>query len=138
MAHPFDSASESPNGQHTASFFYGGDIRFGPSYFSLAIDGRSFGQRIFGDVCLWSPSSTLFAAQEWLTTDYSEGPITALVIVDLGLGREVSVERVVKGFIVPVAFEGPTIVYRKDYAGQAGSQRFKADTAKSTDWKRLA
>lgn len=67
MAHPFDSTSPSPDSQHNASFFYGGDIRYGPSYFSLLLDGRSFGQRIFGDVYLWSPSSTLFAVQEWLT-----------------------------------------------------------------------
>src|SRR5690349_12240677 len=138
MAHPFDSIAHSPDRQHSASFLYGGDIRFGPSYFSLSIDGRSFGQRIFGDAYLWSPSSALFAVQEWLTIDYSEGPITALVIVDLELGRETTLERVVKAFIVPVAFEGPTIVYRKDYAGQAGSERFQADTSKSAEWKKLA
>src|SRR4029078_8381374 len=106
--------SHSPDTQHSASFFYAGDIRFGPSYFSLSVDGRSFGERIFGDVSLWSASSTLFAVQEWLTLDYSEGTITALVIIDLRLGREILVERVVKAFIVPIAFEGPTIVYRKD------------------------
>lgn len=137
MAHSFDSTSHSPDRQHTASFFYAGDIRFGPSYFSLSVDDHSFDQRIFGDVYLWSPSSALFAVQEWLTIDYSEGPITALVIVDLNLGREVSVERVVKAFIVPIAFEGPTIVYRKDYAGQEGTERFVVDTTKSTDWKAL-
>jgi hypothetical protein len=137
MAHPFDSTTHSPDRQHSASFFYAGDIRFGPSYFSLSVDRRSFGERIFGDVCLWSASSALFAVQEWLTIDYSEGPITALVIIDLRLGREVMVDRVVKAFIVPIAFEGPTIVYRKDYAGKEGIERFEADTTKSTDWSEL-
>jgi hypothetical protein len=76
--------------------------------------------------------------QEWLTLDYSEGPITALVLIDLQMGREISVERVVKAFIVPTAFEGPIIVYRKDYAGNEGTERFAVDTTKITDWKELA
>ena len=137
MAHPFDSTSSAPDAQHIASFFYGGDIRFGPPYFSLSVDAHSFGQRIFGDVYCWSPSSTLLAVQEWLTLDYSEGPITSLVIIDLSLGQEVSVDRVVKGFIVPIAFEWPTVVYRKDYAGNAGTERFEADTTKVWEWKEL-
>jgi hypothetical protein len=127
-----------PDAQHTAYFRYSGDIRFGPSYFSLSIDGYSFGQRIFGDAHLWSSSSTLLAVQEWLTLDYSEGPITALVIVDLSQRREVSVARAVKAFLVPTAFEGTRIVYRKDPGGEAGAERFEVDTTKLEGWNELA
>jgi hypothetical protein len=137
MDHPFDITSPSPDTQHTAHFAYSGEVRFGPPYFSLSVDAHSFDQRIFGDVHLWSPSSTLLAVQEWLTLDYSEGPITALVLIDLHLGREASVERVVKAFIVPRAFEGPIIVYRKDYAGEEGTERFEVDSTKITEWKVL-
>src|ERR1700712_1205656 len=76
MPHPFDITSPSPDMQHTAHFSYSGDIRCVPAYFALAVDGYSFGQRIFGDAQLWSPESTLLAVQEWLTLDYSAGPIT--------------------------------------------------------------
>src|ERR1043165_9331013 len=114
MPHPFDTSSPSPDSLHTAHFAYSGEIRFGPPYFSLSVDDHIFPERIFGDVHRWSPSSTLLAVQEWLTLDYSEGPITALVIFDLQLGREALVERVVKAFIVPIAFEDARIVYRKD------------------------
>ena len=138
MPHPFDIVSPSPDTQHTAHFAYGGEVRFGPPYFSLSVDAHSFGQRIFGDVHLWSPSSTLLAVQEWLTLDYSEGPITALVLIDLHLGREASVERVVKAFIVPIAFEGPISVYRKDFAGEEGTERFELDSTKIKEWKELA
>ena len=138
MAHPFDITAPSPDTRHTAHFAYRGDIRFGPPYFSLSVDAFSFGQRIFGDVHLWSLSSTLLAVQEWLTLDYSEGPIIALVILDLRLGREISVARAVKAFIVPTAFEGPIVTYRKDYAGQAGAERFEVDTTKIEEWKELA
>jgi hypothetical protein len=137
MAHPFDIRSPSPDARHTALFAYAGEVRFGPPYFSLAVDGCSFGQRIFGDAQLWSPSSDLLAVQEWLTLDYSEGPITALVIVDLRLRREVSAERAVKQFIVPIAFKGQICVYRKDQGGQEGVERFEADTTKIVSWKAL-
>jgi hypothetical protein len=138
MAHPFDITSPSPDTRHTAQLAYSGDIRFGPPYFSLSVDDYSFGQRIFGDAHLWSSSSDLLAVQEWLTLDYSEGPITELVILDLQLRREAVLARVVKGFIVPTAFVGPNVVYRKDYAGQAGAELFEVVTTKIVDWKELA
>ena len=59
----FNISAPSPDGLHTAHLAVGGEIRFGPLYFSLSVDGRSFGERIFGDAHLWSPASTLFAAQ---------------------------------------------------------------------------
>jgi hypothetical protein len=138
MHESFNIASPSPNTQHTAHFLFSGEIRFGPPYFSLSVDDYSFGQRIFGDAHLWSPSSNLLAVQEWLTIDYSEGPITALLLIDLDLGREASVARATKGFIVPEAFEGPMIVYRKEYGGQTVVQHFDLDTTKIEGWKELA
>ena|SRR5258708_4359809 len=71
MRDAWNIAAPSPDTQHTAHFIYGGEIRFGPPYFSLLVDNYSFGQRIFGDAHLWSPLSNLLAVQEWLTIDYS-------------------------------------------------------------------
>jgi hypothetical protein len=137
MPHPFDSTSPSPDSQHTAHFAYSGEIRFGPPYFSLAVDDHIFLERIFSDVHLWSPSSTLLAVQEWLTLDYSEGPMTALALIDLSRNCEASVARVRKALSVPVAFEGSLVVYRTDYGGQEGTERFEIDVTKITEWKGL-
>jgi len=134
MNHAFDITSPSPDRQHIAHFAYSGEVRFGPPYFSLSVDSYSFGQRVFSDIHVWSSSSPLLAVQEWLTLDYSEGPITALVILDLQLRREAELARLVKGFIVPTAFEGSSIVYRKDYAGNEGTERFEIDTTKIEGW----
>lgn len=128
----------SPDAQHIAHFVASGEIRFGPLYFSLSVDDYSFGERIFGDAHLWSPSSKLLAVQEWLTLDYSAGPITILLLIDLDLRREATLARVTKGFVVPEAFDGPDIVYRKDYAGQAGVPRFNLDITKIKAWSALA
>ena len=137
MPHPFDTSSPSPDSLHMAHFAYSGEIRFGPPYFSLSVDDYIFPERIFSDVHRWSPSSTLLAVQEWLTLDYSEGPITALVLLDLSRKCEASVARVRKAFIVPVAFEGSLVVYRTDYGGQERSERFEIDVTTITEWKGL-
>src|SRR5689334_23412057 len=134
MYDAFNIDSPAPDGQHRALLAFSGEVRFGPSYYVLSIDGHSFGERIFGGTHLWSPSSTLLAVQEWLTLDYSEGPITALVVIDLSRGREASIARVTKAFIVPTAFEDLSIVYRTDYGGQAGTGRSKVDTTKIGGW----
>ena len=137
MPDALNFASPSPDAQHTALFVCAGEIRFGPLYFSLSVDGYAFGQRIFGDAHLWAPSSNLLAVQEWLTIDYSEGPITALVIIDLNLGREATVARATKGFIVPEAFAGSTIVYREKYAAREVVQHFDLNATEINLWQAL-
>ena len=138
MHESFNIASSSPNLQHTAQFVLGGEIRFGPYYYSLLVDNSSFGQRIFGTAHLWSPSSNLLAVQEWLTIDYSEGPITALLLIDVQRQREASVARATKRFIVPEAFDGSVVVYRAENAGLGVAERFEVDTAKITEWNLIA
>jgi hypothetical protein len=133
----FNISAPSPDGQHNARLDVGGEIRFGPLYFSLAIDAYSFGQRSFGDAHLWSPDSALFAAQEWLTLDYSAGPITALLIIDLERGRAAAVARAVKGFIVPESFAGPVLSYRIEYAGLGRVEHASVDTTAIDAWVEL-
>ena len=137
MHESFNIASPSPNTRHTAQLLFSGEIRFGPPYYSLSVDSYSFGQRIFGSAHLWSVSSNFLAVQEWLTLDYSEGPITALVLIDLHLRREASVAQATKGFIVPESFDDPIVVYRKEYAGQGIVQHFDLDITKIAEWRAL-
>ena len=48
MTDYFDKEILSPDTEHHARMTCVGDILFGPPYFSLTVDGRSFGERIFG------------------------------------------------------------------------------------------
>ena len=130
-------ASPSPDASHTAHLRLSGEIRFGPAYYSLSVDGYSFEQRIFGHEHVWSQSSHLLAVQEWLTTDYGEGPITALVLIDVRLRRETTVARATKGFVVPERFAESVLVYHTDYAGQSAGH-FDVDASKITEWKPFA
>nr|WED68851.1 hypothetical protein PJ912_00385 [Pectobacterium colocasium] len=60
-----------------------GEIRFGPPYFSLSIDGKTLDDRVFGKDMLWSPDSRYLAVQEWLSTAERDGPQTALLCIDM-------------------------------------------------------
>jgi len=133
----FDITSPSPDGQHTAHFAFSGEIRFGPPYYALSVDGISLDPRIFGSAHLWSPSSNLLAVQEWLTLDYSEGPITALVLIDVHRQQEITIARATKRFMVPDAFEGSIIVYREEHAGRVVVKRFNLDTTDRQAWQTL-
>lgn len=138
MSSPFDIVSPSPDMRHRARLAFSGEVRFGPPYYVLSVDDDTFAQRIFGGAHLWSPQSDLLAVQEWLTLDYSEGPITALVLIDVRLRREVSVARATKRFIVPEAFEGALIVYREEHGGSGGIAHIRLDTTTITGWRTFA
>lgn len=138
MPQPMTLASPSPDAQYTAQFATAGEIRFGPFYYSLSVDRYTFASRIFGDAHLWAPSSRLLAVQEWLTLDYSEGPHTALVIVDLARGREATVAQARKAFIVPESFDGSRLVYRVESASGAVVEHVDVDALEPAAWQPLA
>ena len=128
--------SPSPDMRHRAHFAVSGEVRFGPLYYVLSVEDYRFGQRIFGDAHLWSPASDLLAVQEWLTLDYSAGPITALLLIDVVQRRETILAQATKRFLVPERFEGSALVYREEHAGQAVVKRF--DLADVNEWKPFA
>lgn len=126
----------SPDGKNKLSFILDGEIRYGPSYYKLEINGKTIKNRIFGFVNLWHPESKYVALQEWLTTDYQEGPITSLTIVDLREMRIANISTLHKGFISPINFEDENIIYEKSYsAGQKGE--FEIDLKTVLNWRKL-
>lgn len=138
MYDAFNIDSPSPDQRHKALLAFSGEVRFGPSYYRLSVDGSPLGERIFGDAHLWSPGSDLLAVQEWLTLDYSKGPITALVLIDVEHRREARIDQATKRFLVPERFEDRVLVYRETGAGQEIVKHFGLDTLKSMKWKALS
>jgi hypothetical protein len=131
----FDKEILSPDGVHHARLTCVGDILFGPPYYSLVVDGLSFGERIFGEKLVWSPDSTMLAVQEWLTIDFSQGPQTALLLVDLAGSREARVARIEKGFVLPREFALPTLHYAIDH-DDGGARRNRAlDLGSIDSWE---
>lgn len=110
----------SPNKLHKIALVYLSEIRFGPAYYSLQIDGQVIANRIFGDCFCWSSDSKYLAVQEWLTTDYGMGPITRVFILEIENKRFVGLKNLDKGFVQDFVFEGSTFVYKRDVKGIVG------------------
>lgn len=73
--------AESPDGRWRAELVLAGEIRFGPCYYALQLNGRTLADRIFGEPLVWSEDSRLLAVQEWLTIDYGIGPRTRTLLI---------------------------------------------------------
>jgi hypothetical protein len=115
-----------------------GDILFGPPYYSLTVDGHSFGERIFGEKLVWSPDSALLAVQEWMTIDFSHGPITDLLVIDLPLGHQARTARTEKGFVLPREFAGRTLHYSIDRDDGGARRNYSLDLDTVESWEPVA
>ena len=83
------------------------------SHASLALQGLSFGARIFGWQGAWSPCSRYFAITEWLRVDTVHSPDMQLLVIDVRESRECVVEHVTCGFIEPMYIHDDAIKYNK-------------------------
>ena len=129
--------SHSPDQTHRATLKYEGEIRFGPPYYSLALDGTRVGNEVFGQSSLWSQDSRFFVVQQWLSTKESDGPQTALVCFDLSERRRCQVSTAKHGFIVPQRFEDETLIYTKEHFGTQGQRinEYEIDFRNLPRWK---
>jgi hypothetical protein len=119
------------------------EIQAAPGYYSLSIDGlpHSFIDRLFGEVCLWSPESRFLAVQEWKETDETGIPrFRQLLIIDV-VGRSQCVIANVegaKGNILPESFIGESLMYTVIYDGQFGmTKSFESKFRYLKDWQAI-
>jgi hypothetical protein len=115
----------SPNKKHKAILTRKSEAQTDPNYYSLSIDGfpSSLVDRVFGEVCLWSPESRFLVVQEWKETDESGTPhYCELLIIDVLARRECVIANVegTKGNILPESFIGESLMYTVIYYGQFG------------------
>lgn len=114
---------ESPDRKHVATLTYDGEIRFGPPFFRLSVDGVELPERVFGEHVLWSENSVFLAAEEWLTTDESTGPLTRACLIEVSNGRIATFETAHKGLIREFRFEQGRLHYQQCYHAAAGESR---------------
>lgn len=108
-------AYKSPKKNHSFDFIFNGEIRFGPEYYKLKLNGKVIPNKIFGFEFKWHPNSKYLALQEWLTTDYKEGPITILTLIDLDHRKFTSISKAKKGFVKPLKFEDNHLFFETEY-----------------------
>ena len=118
----------SPDKKYKAVLTYNGEIQADQACYSMSIDGlhASFAERVFGDVCLWSPDSRFLAVQEWIETYEDKAPKACLLsIIDVVARRECVIANVEvsKGNILPEDFIGESLMYKVVYYGQFGTTK---------------
>ncbi len=108
---------------------YYGEIRFGPSYFRLFINGNELIDRIFGQLHCISANERYVAFEEWLTTNYSDGPITRVVIYDLLKNHISELSDGQSGFIELMEFTETSFRYSRHNYGQKIIDNFEVTFA---------
>jgi hypothetical protein len=129
--------SVSPDNLRTAILEYANEIRFGPAYYTLKVDDISFGGRVFGNSCLWSPDSRFFAVQEWESTSETPGPKTHLLLLDFETRRACVLSRADGGFIVPKQFDRDKLIYAKKYPARGIENEFEIEFLSLNRWETL-
>ena len=124
---------QSPDKRHKVELVYQSEIRFGPAYYALKIDDQLLENRIFGGCLCWSSDSKYLAAQEWLTTDYTIGPITRVLLLEIDNNKFVGLKSLDKGFVKHFVFEGNLFVYTRDAKGMA--REVEVDISKIDAWE---
>ena len=130
--------TKSPDGRHEAELIYAGEIPFGPQYFSLRIDERSFGSRLFGCGLLWSPEGSMVVLTEWHTSNCEKGPITSLLLIRPGDWTYSRFPIIEKGFASADYFVDNTLVLRHSdrlFTGGSNVVQRETDLATIGDWK---
>ncbi len=133
----------SPNKKYKAVLTYIGEIQADQACYSLLIDGfpYSFADRVFGEICLWSPESRFLAVQEWKETDEDSTPrYCLLLVIDMLARRECIIANVegTKGNIFPESFIGESLMYTVIYFGQFGmTKSFESKFRYLDGWQTL-
>ncbi len=103
---------KSSNKKHLAKLLNVGEIRFGPAYFELELDGVKIKDRLFSSNPIWSKNEQYIALQEWVSIKESEGPKMQLCLFDLNNNLNYT-SKPIKGYAVPKLFEGNILLYNK-------------------------
>jgi hypothetical protein len=115
-----------PDRRHIIEYLLLGEIRYGPAYYSLRLDRRIVADLVVGKEGLWLNDS-LYAAQEWLTTEERLGPNTRLLLIDTS-NSVVSKFKVVEGgFVNSFELIDRVIRYRKRWHGNHGESVTEAE-----------
>jgi hypothetical protein len=130
------SGSISPDGTHVVEFAMGCEVQMSVPFYYLCLDGRWFGERIFGGECVWSADSEYFAVDEWLSTDRRVGPDTQLLIVNVATDKACVLGRTRGGFVHPMGFEGATVAFRQIVCNADGheSKELRANLPDGENW----
>ena len=116
---------------------YESEIRFGPAYYSLEIDGKQVPDFVCGFSRSELKNGRFLAIEEWLTTDYRKGPITRVAIFDLELNRVARLKIVDKGFVSDFKLKDCVFSYRKEFIAKGKAIESEVDWISIVNWCKI-
>ncbi|WP_092212368.1 hypothetical protein [Desulfoluna spongiiphila] len=127
----------SPDENYQVKFIYEWEIRFGPAYFQLELNGQIISDKLFGDKLFWSLDSKYLAVEEWLTTDSQKGPVTRLLLFDLENNKMSAFKIINKGFLRKVNFLNDRLIYIKEYAATGRGTESEVEYKNIKNWAEI-
>lgn len=128
----------SPDGNHRVELTYEHELRFGPAFYRLEIDGFDFGERYFWRHVAWSPDSRFVVLPESTGRYNSHGQdywqYNQLVVFDVVNRQEAKLSEFDKGWIVPRNIEANVVLYYKEPKPHLRYE-FERDLATVTQWE---
>ena len=112
-----------------------GEIRFGPQYYELEIQGNKITKYSYGFNRAELEDGRYLAIEEWLTTDYRKGPITRVAIFDLQKGLVCRLKVVEKGFVSNFKLKNGVFSYRKEYPAKGLAIESEVDWSSIKNWE---
>jgi hypothetical protein len=125
----------SPDSRYEVRLTPAGGNPWDLTYTSLCLAGLPFGDRMFGWHGVWSACSRYFAIREWRSSEFSLGPDTHLVVIDVHAGKECIMDRAENGFVEPMSFHNDTIRYSKILYGMPERTMQERQFAGKTAWR---
>jgi hypothetical protein len=94
---------------------FSGEMRFGPDYYELHINGRKIEGFVYGFSRSEFENGRYLAIEEWQTLDYQNGPITRVAIFDLKNNLVARLKVVDKGFVSGFKLQGNIFSYKEEF-----------------------
>lgn len=125
---------KSPDKNHLLKFILDGEVRFGPQYFKVSIDGNSLDKRIFGLGHKFSMDSRYIALQEWDSIQLTE---SYLFLVDLKYKNGARISKATGAFINPRDFKDGKVIYEKEYRTDGRTIEYEIEIESVKNWEKL-
>lgn len=111
-----DLVIPSPGDAHSVMLKVVGEIRYGPRYNAVHVDGVELKGVHVGDDAEWL-SSHLLALQEWIRVAGREGPDTRLLLIDAEGGRACRGPIIHRGLVEGFRLEQDSVTYMIQFYG---------------------
>jgi hypothetical protein len=99
---------------------YRGEIRMGPPYYCLMVNGKPFSEKDFFKDYIFDPDKDLIAITEYSHDNSNMKSI--LWVIDVKSRKAFKISDLVNGIIQPIRFENSLIIYLKEPLGSLAKE----------------